>query len=126
VHISENLRTGLQVSNPTGAKLGKSGEEKLPAIISLGLGYNLSDKLLMTANFEKVENKPANIIAGLHYSFDEKLFANAGVTSSSAGYFLGMGVQLNSFQLIATATLHQQLGFTPGLMLLFTKKKPGE
>ena len=55
----------------------------------------------------------------MQYSFDEKLFARAGFTSAASSYFLGLGVMLKNFRLDATASVHPQLGITPGLLLLF-------
>ena len=39
IHLAEGLQTGLHVYNPVGMKLGKRGEEKLPAVYAAGLGY---------------------------------------------------------------------------------------
>jgi hypothetical protein len=60
--------------------------------------------------------------AGMQYSFDEKLFARAGFTSGTSSYFFGLGVMLKNFRLDATASIHPQLGITPGLLLLFKGK----
>ena len=51
------------------------------------------------------------------------LAARAGVSTSTSVYYFGIGVGLKQFRLDATASVHQQLGITPGLLLLFNLKK---
>lgn len=121
IHLSENFRMGVQAYNPAGAKLGKNEEERLPAIYSLGFGYDVSGQIFFTGFVEKMEDRPVSVLAGLHYYFDKRLFASLGVNSQPATYTAGFGVQLKTFQLTALATLHQHLGLTPGLMMSFQK-----
>ena len=119
LHLTKQLRAGVHAYNPTGAKLGKNEEEKLPAIYSLGFGYDASDKFYMQAELEKVEDRPLNVNAGLQYYFDKKLLARAGVSTASSSFFLGLGFQMNALRLDATANVHPQLGLTPGLQLIY-------
>jgi hypothetical protein len=121
MHLTEDLRIGIQVYNPTGVKLGKNEEERLPAIYSFGFGYDVSEQLFFTGFLEKVEGRPVSVLAGLYYAFDQKMFASLGVNTAPAAYTAGFGVRLKTIQLTALATLHQYLGLTPGLMMCFQK-----
>lgn len=123
LHLTEGLNFGIHIYNPTGVKIGKIAEERLPAAYSAGFGYELSKKFYIGFEVEKIEDQPVNINVGLQYYFQEKMIASAGITSASSSYFLGFGVWLKSFQLNAVATVHPQLGITPGLLLLFKKEK---
>ncbi len=124
-HVTDQFHIGIHTYNPTGAPFKKNEEEKLPAIYTLGLGYEVSNKFFISGEIQKEEDQNLNVNAGIQYSFDEKLFARTGFSSAISTYFIGVGVMLKSFRLDATASVHPQLGVTPGLLLLFkgTKKE---
>ena len=126
VHVTEGFNVGIHLYNPTGVSVGKSAEEKLPAIYSAGFGYDVSEKFFIGAEMEKVEDQPVNVKTGVHYYFDEKMFASAGLASATATYYFGFGVMLKNIQLNAVASIHPQLGVTPGLLLLFNVAKGNE
>lgn len=118
-HITPQFHFGIHTYNPTGSNLGKDGTEKLPAIYTAGIGYETSDKFLISGEIQKQENEPINVNAGLQYSFKKQLFARVGMNSSASTYYLGVGVLLKSFRLDVTASVHPQLGISPGLMLIY-------
>lgn len=126
VHVTEGFNIGVHLYNPTGVSIGKNAEERLPAIYSAGLGYDVSEKFFIGAEVQKVEDQPVTINTGVHYYFDEKMFASAGIASATATYYLGFGVMLKNMQLNAVASIHPQLGVTPGLLLLFNVAKRNE
>lgn len=121
-YVNEQVTAGIHVSNPTSAKLNKGVDEKLPAIYTAGIGYQPSDKLLISAEFQKQEDYEMSVNAGIQYLFGEKLTARAGFTTATETYMVGLGVQLQMFRLDAIASVHPYLGVTPGLMLLFNRK----
>jgi hypothetical protein len=124
LHINDQFQTGVHVYNPTRVSLGKNNEEKLPMIYSFGLGYDASEKLFIGTEIEKVEDQPVNIHAGLQYSFDAKLFARAGVSSSTSSFYLGAGFLWSGFRIDISASLHPTLGVTPGLLMMYSS--PGK
>ena len=126
VHITDALNFGVHLYNPTGVRIGKTGEEKLPAIYSAGFGYDVSKKFFIGCEIEKTEDQPVAVNTGLQYYFDEKLFASAGMASAASAYYLGFGVVLKNIQLNAVASMHPQLGVSPGLLLLFPAENGNE
>ena len=122
-HLTDEISTGIHIYNPTGVSLGKNSEEKLPYIYSAGFGYDASDKFFIGAEIEKVEDQEVNVHAGLQYYFDEKLFAAGGISSATSSYYLSFGVLLKDIQISATASVHPNLGVTPGLLVIFNHKK---
>ena len=126
LNISDQLRAGLHAYNPTSASLGKDGEEFLPAIFTMGLGYEPSDKLFIAASIQKVEDVDPDFNAGINYRFDKKIVARAGISSGSSTYYIGLGYHLAFFRLDAIATVHPRLGVTPGLQILFEGKNAKE
>jgi hypothetical protein len=123
-HLTEQLHTGGHIYNPVGFKKDKQAE-KLPLTFSAGLGYDASEKFYFGFAVDKTEDKPINLNAGFNYSFDKKLLVRAGISSGTTSFYFGTGFLLNNLRLDITASLHPQLGITPGLMLLYnTPTKP--
>lgn len=125
LHITDKLHTGVQVNNPIGGKFGKD-QEKLPSVYSLGLGYEASEKFLLSAEVAKEENQPINVNAGFQYRFISQLQVRAGVSSAASIVWAGIGVRLNTVRIDITSSYHPQLGITPGLMLVFDLKKQAQ
>ena len=123
LHISEKLHTGIHINNPIGGEFGKDQQEKLPAVYSLGLGYDASEKFFASFEVEKEEDQPVNVNAGIQYRFIPQLMARAGMSSSTSSAWLGIGLLIRSFRLDVTASYHSQLGVTPGLLMIFQFNK---
>ncbi len=122
-HLTEALQSGFHIYNPTGMKLGKGDEEKLPSIYSAGLGYDVSPNFFIGAEIQKVEDQALSINAGFHYLFAEGLSARAGINSATSVYYIGFGVHLKTVWLHITASFHPYLGVTPGLLLIYAPKE---
>ena len=122
-HLTDQLQAGIQAYNPVGMKMGKTGEEKLPALYSAGLGYDVSPQLYIGAEAVKEEDHPLSVNAGMHYSFAEKLIARAGISSATSVYYIGFGVQVKNFRVDVAASFHPYLGTTPGLLFIYAPPK---
>lgn len=124
IHLTDKLNAGVHVYNPVGGKFSKS-EEKLTSAYTFGLGYDVSESFFMSAEVVKEENFPVNINAGIQYRFAKQFFARAGIASATSASYVGVGVAWSDFRLDVSASYHQQLGFSPGLLLIMNvgKKK---
>jgi len=118
-HLAEQVQTGVHIYNPVALKNNKYSEEILPLIFSAGLGYDASEKLFVGFAINKTEDRPLDLNAGFNYSFDKKLLVRAGISSATTSFYFGTGILLNNLRLDITASLHPQLGISPGLMLLY-------
>jgi hypothetical protein len=119
LHLTERLHTGLHINNPVGGKFGKEQQEKLPAVYTIGMGYDASEKFLLSAEVQKEEDQPINVNAGFQYKIIPQLLVRAGMSSATSSAWAGVGVSLKSLRLDIVASYHPQLGVTPGLLLLF-------
>lgn len=119
LHLTDKFHIGLHVYNPVGGKFGKMNNEKLASIYTTGIGYEVSDKVLVSAEISKEEDLPVNINAGMQYIFEDHFFARLGVASGTGNYFFGLGIHWKTFRIDAVTTWHAQLGITPAIMLLF-------
>ena len=119
-HLTDAVQAGMHVYNPVGMKMGRKGEEKIPAIYSAGLGYDVSPEFFIGAEVQKSEDQPVNVIAGLQYVFTDKLIARGGLQSAGSVYYLGVGVLFKILRLDLTSSFHPYLGVTPGLLLMYS------
>ena len=126
LHISERVYAGLHIFNPTGSKFGKNHLEKLSSAYSAGVGYEASEKVFISAEIIKEEDKPVNINTGLQYVFAKKLFARIGLYTEAAHLYFGIGLKWTVFRVDITGSYHPQLGLTPGLLLVFEGKRKEE
>lgn len=123
LHLHDGLQVGVQISNPTAARLGKEGEDLLPVVATAGLGYEVSPQFFVAGEVQKIIHGELSVNTGMQYRFDKRLWARAGFRSATSAYYLGLGIALKTLKLDVTASVHPQLGVTPGLQLLFITKE---
>jgi hypothetical protein len=119
LNLTEQLFAGLHIFNPTGNKFGPHNSERLSSSYIMGLGFEVSEKVLVAAEIVKQVNKPVGINAGLQYVFDQKFFARLGLLSQTNSFYFGAGWKWRVFRVDVTSNYHNQLGFSPGLMILY-------
>lgn len=119
MHLSEKLHSGCQVSNPAGGAFGKGKHEKIPSVYSFGLGYDASEKLLVSVVIQKEEDQPVNVNAGILYKFLPQLSVKTGVSTSTSSVWCGIGLGIRKLRVELISSFHPQLGITPGLLLIF-------
>lgn len=124
-HITRSLNAGVHLNNPVGGRLGNSGE-KLPAVYTMGIGYEASELVLVSAEIIKEEEKPVTINAGVYYKFLPQLIAKAGISSASSSIWAGFGFLRKAYRLDLFTSYHLQLGISPGLLLLYNFKSREE
>ena len=119
----KKLTAGFHVYNPIGGNFGKNTNEKLASIYNAGFGYEASSQVFISAEIIKEENRPVNVNAGLQYIFAKQFFARIGIVTESTSPYVGFGLRWKEFRLDATVSYHPQLGFTPGLLLIYQFEK---
>lgn len=125
-HITDRVHVGMHVFNPSGGKYGKQEQEKMAWVYKIGGGYEVSEKLLMSADIIKEEDKGVNVQAGIQYVLDNKFFIRAGMATATTAPWLGAGWAWKNIRTDITASYHPQLGITPGLLLIFNANKKNE
>ena len=126
LHLTEKIHAGINVFNPIHAAYDKENVERLPSQYNFGIGFDVSDKLYISTELVKAEGHHVSVNAGMQYQFVKSFFIRAGIATLTANYFTGLGFILGDFRLDIATSYHPQLGFSPGLLLLYefgTKKK---
>ncbi len=119
LQITEQVFAGLHVFNPTGSKFGNNHLEKLSSAFTAGIGYEASEKVFVSAEIIKEEDKPVTINTGLQYVFSKRFFVRLGIYTEATHLYFGTGLKWDTFRVDITANYHPQLGLTPGLLFVF-------
>jgi hypothetical protein len=122
-HFTERLHGGVHLYNPVGSKYGKSISQKIPAVYKMGLGYESGEHFFISAEIAKEEGQPVNVNAGVHYAFHKQFFMRFGIATGVNNTFAGVGLKWKVCRMDLSVSYHPQLGFTPGLSLLFFIKQ---
>lgn len=117
IHLTEQLNAGIHVYNPIGGRFDKSGE-KLSSAYKVGLGYDASEKIFISAEIVKEEDFPVNVNVGMQYQFMQQFFARAGIASATSLAYAGVGIGWKNYRIDFSGSYHPQLGWSPGLMLI--------
>ena len=121
-HLTDRLNAGIHFYNPVGGHLSKTDHEKLSSIYKFGIGYEASEKFLISAEIVKQEDLAVNVNAGVQYNFLDRFFARAGIATENESPYAGAGVSWNNLRLDVSASYHPQLGFSPALMIIVNFK----
>lgn len=121
-HLTEKVHAGVHVYNPVGGKFFKAQDEELGSAYTFGIGYEASEKFLVTTEIIKEEDIPVNVIAGMQYNFNKQFFVRGGVYSESTNTYAGVGIAWKTFRLDVSGSYHPKLGFSPGVLLIVNFK----
>jgi hypothetical protein len=119
-HLSEQLHTGMQIKNPVGGKFGNNGEEKIPSVYVFGCGYEPGNKFFTGIEIINEEDRPPNVNVLLQYHFIPACMIVAGISSATSSGWMGVKFYWKTFHIGTTASYHNQLGITPGLLIGIT------
>lgn len=120
VHLTSRLVAGLQLRNPAGGRFGEEKHEKFPTVFSFGLGYSPSSSFYVTCALNRDEQKAVGARVAVQYRLHEKINAAVGCDSQASSPWISLGYKLGGLWLEATASMHAQLGLSPGLKLNYS------
>ncbi len=121
-NLSEHLKAGFHISNPTATKLSDYQNEKIPTVMNAGLAYDFSGKALLCVEAEKNVYEKMNIKAGVEYHFIPKAYLRAGISTEPSLVTFGLGYEFKNFLIDIAGSVHQQLGFSPQFSLVYQFK----
>lgn len=111
--LTPNLTIGAHVYNPSRTRLSELDQDRLPAVMRLGMRYQFSSRVFIALETEKDSyNKPV-VKAGIEYLAGEILFLRAGVGTQPMSTSFGFGLKMKKLQLDMAGNFHPVLGFTP-------------
>lgn len=121
LHLTDKIHAGINAYNPISVAYNKNSEseERLASQYSFGLGFDASEKLFLSTELVKDEGHNVNVNAGFQYEFVKQFFIRGGIATATTNYFFGLGFRLKDFRLDLSSSYHPQLGWSPGLLLMY-------
>jgi len=120
----DNLLLGFHVFNPTGSRIPKMKDERVPVIVRVGLAYRFGEALFVGLETEKdMEVGGPAYKLGLEYHLIEYIYARGGIrVQENVNHSFGLGFKLLNFRADIAFSYHQILGYTPYFSLLYMMK----
>ena len=120
--LSNDLKIGVCIKNPTFSKVSEFDDERLPTNIQLAAGYIFSNELTIHTGIEKSIFYPASFLAAIEYQPSEKIFLTGGIKSNPSIASFGVSMSQNQFIITAATQIHQFLGWSPDLSIIYQFK----
>lgn len=121
LHFGKQWHIGMQAFNPAKVKYQKLGDDPIPDIYRLGIGYQPSKLFLLTTTL-LYEQKKAIFSLAFQYHIVKVLSLKAGFGTGVNPVFAGVHLHLKKIEVLLSVTYHQKLGLSPGAGFLFIKK----
>jgi hypothetical protein len=122
LHLSDKLHTGIHLDNPGGSHFG-NGNLNIPSIYTMGWGYDLSEKVLLTTEISKEETQPVDTKMGIQYIIIPTVRLRAVIQTVNTSWWFGAGFTRDSWRLDVYTGHQQQLGMSAGILLSHTFNK---
>ncbi|MEI7490584.1 MAG: hypothetical protein WCK92_04235 [Bacteroidota bacterium] len=116
---SKQLSIGFHLVNPVPVKINTFSGESLACLIRLGIAYNFTDALMVSAEVEKDPVSSVCARIGAECRFAGILSARAGVATTPFRLSIGAGIQIKRFSLDFASEYNQVLGFSPAVSIQY-------
>jgi hypothetical protein len=115
----EHLYIGAHIYNISRSKIATYDDERVPTLLSAGISYEFSEKVLCSVEAEKDMEYKTIYKIGMEYRFLDNLFIRAGVTSNPNQMSFGIGYVYKRIKADIAFSSHQVLGLTPHIGFTF-------
>lgn len=121
--INKDLSLGVHVFNPAQVELSDYSMEEIPALMKLGLQWTLDENFITEVEVHSDIHHQLVFRGGLEYRIIEELYVRMGVSNNPSIFSFGVGLQLKYFRLDFSSSMHQLLGYSPQLSLIYQLTK---
>ena len=121
-HVTDKLTLGAYVFNPISFRLEQTlNHEKLPIVMRFGLAYKFTKDFLGQCEIEKnTEREGVSLRGGLEYEAFKNFFIRAGVQTNPGILSFGLGYGIRFAQINVAAQLHNELGASIQVGMIFS------
>ncbi len=118
--LNDELKIGVQIINPTLSELDDYDNERIPTVMQIAIGYELSEEVTAHFAVNKDIIYAASFLAAIEYKPNKSIVFRGGVGTNPSLASFGIGTNLKKFQIDIAAQYHQILGFSPELSLTYS------
>ncbi|QNE38377.1 hypothetical protein F1C16_01775 [Hymenobacter sp. NBH84] len=124
--MPKKLVFGAYLYNLNQARLARYQDERVPTVLRAGLGYQPTEKVLLTVETEKDVDHDADFRAGLEYKVLDVLQVRAGFAALSEQTTGGVGFQTGQLRIDYAAAWQTVLGLSQHLSVHVLLAKPAQ
>lgn len=121
-HITDKLTLGTYIFNPVNFSFEQTlNHEKLPIVMRFGLAYQFTKDFIGQCEIEKdTEREGVSLRGGLEYEAVKNLYIRAGVQTNPGILSFGLGYGIRFAQINVAAQLHNELGASIQIGMIFS------
>ena len=120
--LNKELQIGVQVINPTLSKLDNFDDERIPTVMQIAIGYNLSKEVSAHFAVNKDIIYSPSFLAAIEYKPNNAIVFRGGVGTNPSLATFGIGTSFKKIDIDIAAQYHQILGFSPDISLTYSFK----
>ena len=120
--FAKSLVLGVHLFNPNRSKIADYEEERVPTILSLGMHYEFSEKVLVAMAVHKNSFYKADFCTGLEYKVIPEIILRAGFSTFPQTFSFGTGIVLKKIKIDLSSSFHSVLGISPQVGLQYDLK----
>lgn len=114
---------GLHIVNPVPVRITGNLHDYLSTSFNTGLKWDVSEKLLMTVEAEKMVHHPLAIRVGTGYKVSDIFEIRAGVTTHPWAFSCGAGFAAGKIHIDLSTGYQRTLGFSPAASVAYRLKR---
>ncbi len=118
--VNDQLKMAFHVYNPLKAKFNNYKDERLTSTYKLGLNCSINTQINIAAEIEKNNLYKPNFKTGINYAIKQKLNFRMGVNTTLPQLSFGIGFKHKNITIETASVIHQHLGVSNQISLLFT------
>ena len=97
-------------------------DKLLPSLVSLGLAWQPSTACLLQTSWYQERGQSPGIDLSIRYRPTARLETGIGLATAPGTWWWGAGITVRHMRFFAYTGLHPQLGFSPGIALLYERE----
>ncbi len=122
-HLTNNFITGWEIGLPVFGTVGETNSERGPQYFRMGFGYEWGTNLFLAIQMEKISAQPMHAVCSIEYRYNRQFFFSFGINTDEGVPFFKTGWRKNRLCIQFYTDYEQVLGFSPGILLLWSTEK---
>lgn len=120
MRLSSQLKLGMQISNLSQGRVSRQTNEKIPSVLSIGLGYRPDQQLKLLAELAYQLGKLPTLKVGLDYMPVDFVSLRSGINSGpNPLFFFGLGLRHSVLHFDYALETHHVLGMAQHIGLAY-------
>lgn len=109
----KNLSLAAHISNPFGAFVSESINERFPTIVRFGGNYQINEDISVLAEMSAYSTQKSKFHGGLLYQLNPKVTLSTGFQTRDFSSSFGLQLALSKVRIHLALSYHQKLGSSP-------------